>query len=137
MEEEYNNMKKEWDNAEREHDMALQQSGTDKDKAVRQASDAQQCAEVELRAQEKLFEQKEMQLTAELEELEKKLDKATQDKNVAITGMNLANTSKATYEVMIRDLHKKIGDLEARIAILLTSATVTTPTTGGESSRAG
>ncbi len=117
--------------------MALQQSGADKDEAVRQAKDAQQCVEAELRAQEKLFEQKEAQLTAELEELGKKLDKAVKDKNVAITGMNLANTSTAEHEVTIGDLYEKIGDLEARIATLLTSATAATPATGGESSGAG
>ncbi len=80
--------------------MALQQSGTDKD----EARDTQQCTKVELRAQEKLFEQKEAQLTAELVELEKKLDKANEDKKIAITGMNLVNTSVAEHEVMIGDL---------------------------------
>ncbi len=104
MEEEYKTMKKEHDDAEREWDMALQQSGTNKDEAVRQVETAQQCAEVELRAQKKLFEQKEAQLTAELAELEKKLKKATDNKNMAITGMNLANTSAAEHEVMIGDL---------------------------------
>ena len=42
MEEEYNNMKREHDDVERERDMALQQSGADKDEMVRQAKDAQQ-----------------------------------------------------------------------------------------------
>ncbi len=42
MEEEYNNMKREHDDAERECDMALQQSGANKDEMVRQARDAQQ-----------------------------------------------------------------------------------------------
>ena len=130
MEEEYNNMKKEHDDAEREHDMDLQQLGADKDEVVRQARDAQQCMEAELRVQEKLFKRKEVQLTAELEELEKKLD-------MAITGMNLVNTSAAKHEVTIGDLHEKIGDLEARIATLLILVTATTPATGGESSGAG
>ncbi len=59
MEEKYNNMKRECNDAERECDMALQQARVDKDKMVRQARDAQQQAEAELKAQEKLFEQKE------------------------------------------------------------------------------
>ncbi len=136
MEEEYNNMKREHDDAEREHDMALQQSGTDKDEVVRQARDAQQCTEAELKAQENLFEKKETRLT-ELEELEGKLDKAVHDKNVAITGLNLANTSTAEHKVTIGDLHEKIDDLEARIAVLLASAASTTPAMGGEHSGAG
>ncbi len=72
-----------------------------------------------------------------MEELEKKLDKAICDKNMAITGMNLANTSTAEHEVMIGDLHEKISDLEARIAILLTSVNATTPDMGGKHSGAG
>ena len=56
---------------------------------------------------------------------------------MAITGLNLANTSAAEHEVMIGDLHEKISDLEARIAALLTSAAATTPATGGEHSGAG
>ncbi len=55
---------------------------------------------------------------------------------MAITGMNLANTNSAEHEVMISDLHEKISDLEARIAVL-TSAAVTTPATEGEQSGAG
>ena len=70
-------------------------------------------------------------------ELEKKLDKAFHDKNVAIMGLNLANTSTAEHKVMIGDLHEKISDLEARIAVLLTSAAVTTPAMEGEQSGAG
>ena len=42
MEEGCNNMKQEHDDAKRECDMALQQSGADKDEMVRQAKDAQQ-----------------------------------------------------------------------------------------------
>ncbi len=104
---------------------------------VRQAKDAQQYGEAELKAQENLFEKKEVFLTAELEELQEQLDKAVHDKNMAITGLNLANTSAAKHGVMIGDLHEKIGDLEARIAVLLALAAVTTPTIGGEPSGAG
>ena len=55
---------------------------------------------------------------------------------MAIMGMNLANTSAAEHEVTIGDLHE-IGDLEARIAVLLTLVAMTTPATEGKHSGAG
>ena len=56
---------------------------------------------------------------------------------MAITGMNLVNTSAAEHEVKIGDLQGKIGDVEARITILVTSVTASTPATGGKFSGAG
>ena len=56
---------------------------------------------------------------------------------MAITGMNLVNTSMAEHEVTIRDLQEKISNLEARIAILVTSAAMITPATGGKFSGTG
>ena len=76
-------------------------------------------------------------LTVELAEMEKQLVKANQDKNLAITGMNLANTSTAEHEVTIGNLQERIGDLKARITILMAEAAATTPGMGGKSSGTG
>ncbi len=137
MEEQYNTMKREHDDMERKHDMALQQMGPAKDEAVRQAKDAQQQAEAELKALEMLLWQKEEHLTGELADLEKQLRKAKQNEKITITGMNLANTSAAKHQVTIGDLQERIGDLEARIAILTVQAATATPGMGGESSGTG